>query len=801
MTSYHRVSYHKSTPNLKINAWSNERPFISRKPIRLGRTIYNLHETHVHPAISSACLPLDGILTDRSPNSSLGSCRFFTVSSALYDTPSSKVETAVQKLKDKEKSEKEEAEKKADVAAKTNVPETPKPVVVKKSLGQRIWAEILHYYHGFRLLFIDIKISGKLLYRVLRGKQLNRRERRLLVRTTSDLFRLVPFSIFIIVPFMELLLPVFIKFFPGMLPSTFQTAKEREDKLKQSLKVKVEVAKFLQHTLDEMAVHNKEHESEEAKEFVKFFKKVKNPNELVSNEEIIKFSKQFEDEITLDSLSREQLTALCRILELNTIGTTTFLRFQLRMKLRQLAADDRLIQRDGIDSLTLYELQSACRTRGMRAYGLSEAKLRSQLQEWIDLSLDEKVPPTLLLLSRALMVPEETSASDKLKATLKALPDTVATQTKAAIGEREGKIDNKTRIEIIREEERKIKEEREELAEIEKEKKREKKELLVDKAKVIEEIPAAQEEKAEEGITSKDAHIIHEALESISKEKKLIVQKEVIKELKEEIEDYKEDVEELKEVTTSTDKAEVKVIKEARGAKILFQKVNKMVTQLDDELARLEEAEKKRKAEAMEAGTDDSISYKGRKHVNVRELSQALRGLLKSGDDTRISNIEKFLEKMDLDNDGNIKVDDVIKVIETIRDDNVKLDGKQISELIELLSKEQFLEAEEKIEKALAKSLKESKQQGSERILDVAPVIEDKAEDLSKMDEKHILTKNEPVKVTSGIDNLRVEDAKAAAEQNKEKIIPSKPPADIPSIPPPTISSTTAKVNQKDKQI
>lgn len=46
-----------------------------------------------------------------------------------------------------------------------------------------------------------------------------------------------------------------------------------------------------------------------------------------------------------------------------------------------------------------------------------------------------------------------------------------------------------------------------------------------------------------------------------------------------------------------------------------------------------------------------------------------------------------------------------------------------------------------------------------------------------------------------------MEDAKAAAEQNKEKIIPSKPPADIPSIPPPTISSTTAKVNQKDKQI
>lgn len=51
------------------------------------------------------------------------------------------------------------------------------------------------------------------------------------------MFRLIPFSVFIIVPFMEFLLPVAIKLFPGMLPSTFQTATEKEDKLKQALKV------------------------------------------------------------------------------------------------------------------------------------------------------------------------------------------------------------------------------------------------------------------------------------------------------------------------------------------------------------------------------------------------------------------------------------------------------------------------------------------------------------------------------------------------------------------------------------
>ena len=56
-----------------------------------------------------------------------------------------------------------------------------------------------------------------------------RRERKQLTRTTADVFRLVPFIIFLVVPFMEVLLPVALKVFPNMLPSTF------EDKLKVCL--------------------------------------------------------------------------------------------------------------------------------------------------------------------------------------------------------------------------------------------------------------------------------------------------------------------------------------------------------------------------------------------------------------------------------------------------------------------------------------------------------------------------------------------------------------------------------------
>ena len=61
-----------------------------------------------------------------------------------------------------------------------------------------------------------------------------------------------------------------------------------------------------------------------------------------TTEEIVKFSKLFENDLTLDNLTRPQLVALCRLLLLQPIGSSNFLRFQLRMKLRQLMADDKV---------------------------------------------------------------------------------------------------------------------------------------------------------------------------------------------------------------------------------------------------------------------------------------------------------------------------------------------------------------------------------------------------------------------------------------------------------------------------
>lgn len=83
-----------------------------------------------------------------------------------------------------------------------------------------------------------------------------------------------------------------------------------------------------------------------------------------------------------------------------------------------------LIKKEGIDSMAVWELQDACRARGMRSLGMPEQRLKFQLSEWLDLHLNQKIPSSLLLLSRTLYLPENLTAQDQLKATISVLPET-----------------------------------------------------------------------------------------------------------------------------------------------------------------------------------------------------------------------------------------------------------------------------------------------------------------------------------------------------------------------------------------
>lgn len=92
----------------------------------------------------------------------------------------------------------------------------------KIPLSKKIKDGLLHYWQGSKLLAYETKISSKLLLKLLKGENLIRREQIQLRRTTSDLLRLVPFAVILIVPFLEFALPILLKFFPNMLPSTFE---------------------------------------------------------------------------------------------------------------------------------------------------------------------------------------------------------------------------------------------------------------------------------------------------------------------------------------------------------------------------------------------------------------------------------------------------------------------------------------------------------------------------------------------------------------------------------------------------
>lgn len=108
---------------------------------------------------------------------------------------------------------------------------------------------------------------------------------------------------------------------------------------------------------------------------------MRHTGEQPTTKDIVKFSKLFEDELTLEHLERPQLVALCKLLELQPIGTNNLLRFQLMMQLRTIKADDELIATEGVPAMSVSELQAACRSRGMRSLGLTTDQLRQQMQQ------------------------------------------------------------------------------------------------------------------------------------------------------------------------------------------------------------------------------------------------------------------------------------------------------------------------------------------------------------------------------------------------------------------------------------
>ncbi|KAL3000678.1 hypothetical protein AAZX31_09G226600 [Glycine max] len=182
----------------------------------------------------------------------------------------------------------------------------------------------------------------------------------------------------------------------------------------------------------------------------------------VSNDEILEFAKLFNDGLTLDNISRPRLVNMCKYMGISPYGTDAYLRYMLRKRLQEIKNDDKLIQVEGVESLSEAELRQACRDRGLLGL-LSVEEMQQQLRDWLDLSLNHSVPSSLLILSRAFSVSGKVRPEEAVQATLSSLPDevvdTVGVTTlpsEDSVSERKRKLEYlEMQEELIKEEEKK----------------------------------------------------------------------------------------------------------------------------------------------------------------------------------------------------------------------------------------------------------------------------------------------------------------------------------------------------------
>jgi len=369
------------------------------------------------------------------------------------------------------------------------------PKVRKEKIAgmkESIKKEVDHYWVGIKLLMADVKTARNLLKKTLQGSTLTRRERKQLLRTVSDLFRLVPMSMFLIIPFMEFALPFALKVFPNMLPSTFQDSLKNEESMKRELKTRIAMAEFFQETMEELAHEQKRiaanrkdgkdesaasiasKQEASASDMLRFLDLARK-GEMAPPDAIIQYANYFQDDLTLDNMPRMQLINMCKYMSIPPYGSDSFLRFQLRHRIRMLKEDDQRILWESIDSLTKMELREACQDRGMRSTGLSKEAYKRSLQQWLDLSVNKNVPISLLIMSRTFFLQEEirspakAAASDETQSVV-GLADAISGMDKEVLNEvilqvatsEEFKSDpdvRKIQLEVVTHQNEKIKEE------------------------------------------------------------------------------------------------------------------------------------------------------------------------------------------------------------------------------------------------------------------------------------------------------------------------------------------------------
>ncbi|KAK3144364.1 hypothetical protein QOZ80_4AG0312040 [Eleusine coracana subsp. coracana] len=455
-----------------------------------------------------------------------------------------------------------------------------------------------------------------------------------------------------------------------------QDKMKEEEALKRKLKARMEYAKFLQETAKEMAKEVQTSRSGEMKQTAEdldeFLNKVRKGGH-VSNEEILNFAKLFNDELTLDNMNRSRLVNMCKYMGIQPFGTDNYLRFMLRKKLEDIKNDDKMIQAEGVDTLSDYELRQACRERGHLDL-LSTEEMRQQLRDWLDLSLNHSVPSSLLILSRAFTVSGKMKPEEAVVATLSSLPDEVVDTVGTVLPSEDSVSERKRKLEFLEMQEELIKEEekkqeKEEKAKHEKPKVAEEdlalKEMVEPTAREAEELKTAKKlDKKEQLCNISQALAVLASASSVAKERQ-----EFLSLVNKEIELYNtmlekegtEGEEEARRAYRAAREESNHAAEAAAGERVssaLIDRVDAMLQKLEKEIDDVD-ARIGNRWQLLDRDRDGKVT--------PEEVAAAAIYLK---DATGVEGVQELISNLSKDNEGKILVEDIVKMASQTQENN-----------------------------------------------------------------------------------------------------------------------------------
>ena len=292
-----------------------------------------------------------------------------------------------------------------------------------------IWDELKKVGQGFKMLKEDFKFFIKFQKRKydLKYDKESFSENIKLKQVRSDFIKFIPFSIFIIVPGAELLLPAWLVVFPNSIPSQFLSEEARYKQFKLMTERRTQAAEKLLYFLPKYlyALEKDESIDKEDKDQLKMLKHVLRsentlPTDLLQFRALFTKYAQFKYFQPQNLLRIANFMGLNPVTGLNTLNnilrvfkvkipldapvikylTQMIMTRELNLYFNRLRKEDELMSFEHVEKFDEEQLNLICFRRGIEIQNKSYDQKMKDLKLWLSISNLRNVPHSLLLYSR-----------------------------------------------------------------------------------------------------------------------------------------------------------------------------------------------------------------------------------------------------------------------------------------------------------------------------------------------------------------------------------------------------------------